>query len=502
MTKDSGGEASFASGEGREIFAVFDELPTPILFLDATGAVLRANRAASTGLERPVEELVGRAFFTDIFPSLAQDGVDSLYVEQIGRGPVEIDHDADIRLGGVQTRAHVVIRSFEFMGAPWGVALLQDMSALVREKERRKRAESLAAVGELAAGIAHEVNNPLASITSFAQLLSGESDRADHRRALQIIVDEASRISRIIDNLIRFAHQQGVGGREPVDLNEIAEEVLAIQGYALETAGVELRRDYDAAMSPVMGERGALQQAVLNLVVRAENALSRRPADRLLIIRTRESSEGVVLCVIDNGPGIPRERLPSLFEHVTGADDAEIGTTLASTATIVREHSGHIWAESETDRGTTAFYLRLPRINAPIEEVQAPAPVPPPQAPRTPHVLRVLVADDEPTLRLAISTFLRRRGHDVTVAEDAYEALRLVKVNEFDVALVDARMPGDGLRLLEQLEAMPALKGRTALMTGDLGRSRTQQGTATGRPYLSKPFDLEEMVRLVETLGN
>jgi CheY-like chemotaxis protein len=113
----------------------------------------------------------------------------------------------------------------------------------------------------------------------------------------------------------------------------------------------------------------------------------------------------------------------------------------------------------------------------------------------------VLVADDEPTLRLAISLFLGRRGHHVTQAADAYEALRLAQEQEFDVALVDARMPGDGLQLLEQLEAMPSLNGRTALMTGDLGRARTSQGITTGRPYLIKPFDMSEAVNLIEKLG-
>jgi CheY-like chemotaxis protein len=89
----------------------------------------------------------------------------------------------------------------------------------------------------------------------------------------------------------------------------------------------------------------------------------------------------------------------------------------------------------------------------------------------------------------------------VIQAADAYEALRLAQEQVFDAALVDARMPGDGLHLLEQLEAMPMLKGRTALMTGDLGRARTSQGITTGRPYLVKPFDMSDAVNLIEKLG-
>jgi CheY-like chemotaxis protein len=133
----------------------------------------------------------------------------------------------------------------------------------------------------------------------------------------------------------------------------------------------------------------------------------------------------------------------------------------------------------------------------PLESL--PAPMPPANTPT--RSLRVLVADDEPTLRLAIALFLGRRGHQVIQAADAYEALRLAQEQQFDAALVDARMPGDGLHLLEQLEAMPALRGRTALMTGDLGRARTSQGITTGRPYLVKPFDMADAVNLIEKLG-
>jgi len=237
--------------------------------------------------------------------------------------------------------------------------------------------------------------------------------------------------------------------------------------------------------------------------VNAEQALATKQGNRLLVVRTRESSEGVMLSVVDNGPGIPRDLLPRIFESYGSSEGHGSGLGLGVSATIIREHGGQIMAESEEGRGT-AFFVRLPRAAAanaslPIAAKQADPEPASPVAPQRP--LRVLIADDEPTLRLAISLFLGRRGHLVTQAGDAYEALRLAHEQEFDVALVDARMPGDGLQLLEHLEAMPGLRGRTALMTGDLGRARTSQGITTGRPYLLKPFDMAEAVSLIEKLG-
>jgi two-component system, NtrC family, sensor kinase len=351
----------------------------------------------------------------------------------------------------------------------------------------------------VAAGVAHEVNNPLASIKSFAQLLARDATSSEQRQALALIINETTRVAGIVENLLSYARQQGAGGLERVNLSTLTERVLQLHRYALETAGITVRRDFDAALSPVMGETGALHQVILNLVVNAEQALGARREDRLLIVRTRESTEGVILSVVDNGPGIPREVLPSIFERFRTTKPSGTGLGLGICADIVRDHSGQIWAESDEGRGA-AFFVQLPR--API--AVAPAEVAEesqPEEARMVRPLRILVADDEPGLRMVLSMILSRRGHTVVQACDAYEAIRLVEEQRFDVALVDARMPGDGLALLEHLEGIPALQGRTALMTGDIGRARTQQGIATGRPYLSKPFDMDEMVTLLETLG-
>jgi two-component system, NtrC family, sensor kinase len=482
----------------RELFQLFDTLPTGILLLDTEGTVLRVNQLAADRICQPADVLLGRDFFRDLYPVLEQRRIGVWFRQQAAAGHVSLDSEAVLPSPRGERNVWLGIRSFVFRDAVWGVMLVEDRSALADEEERRKRAERLASVGELAASVAHEVNNPLASIRSFAQLLARDASSPEQHRALEMIVQESMRIARVVENLLSFARQQGVSGREPVNLSDVAGRVLDLQRYALDTAGIEVRRDFDRALAPVMGEPGALQQLLLNLVVNAEQALAARPEGRLLIVRTRESSEGVVVSVIDNGPGIPRSALPHVFEF-HGAESPSRGFGLGTCSAIVRDHSGHIWVESVEGKGA-AFFIQFPR-NASAAPAAAPAPMP--SAPEQPvnRPLRILIADDEATLRLAIALFLGRRGHQVTQAADAYEAHRLAQEAEFDVALVDARMPGDGLALLEKLEAMPRLRGRTALMTGDLGRTRTSQGITTGRPYITKPFDLMDVVRLVEALG-
>lgn len=481
--------------EGRDLFVLLDALPVGVLLLDAAGRVVRINPVATTRLARTDAEVVGLDLFREIHPELEQTGIGERYRRDMEAGECQFEWEGALASPGGELHLWMGVQSLTLRENHWGLVALEDRSAVVEEEDRRRRAERLAAVGELAAGVAHEVNNPLASIKSFAQLLAREVSGTEHQRALEIIVEESTRIARVVENLLSFARQQGASGREPVNLSTEADRVLELQRYSLETAGIEVRRDLDQALSPVMGEAGALQQVILNLVVNAEQALASKPGPRLLIVRTRESSEGVMLSVVDNGPGIPREKLPHIFEGY--GEGREAGLGLGISAQIIRDHGGQIMAESEEGRGA-AFFVRLPRSAA----TAAPPPEPEAIAPRSPtRSLRVLVADDEPTLRLAIALFLGRRGHEVVQAADAYEALRLAQEQSFDAALVDARMPGDGLHLLEQLEEMPELRGRTALMTGDLGRARTSQGITTGRPYLVKPFDMAEAVSLIEKLG-
>ncbi len=488
-----------SAGNPRGVSRFLDELPAGILLLDPDGIVLRVNEPAAKLLGYASAELLGKNFFREVFPELERDGTGPDYRRQAEQGQVELSREATLLSPQGSRQLCLTARSAAIEQARWGVVVVEDRSELADEVERRKRAERLAAVGEVAAGVAHEINNPLASIKSFAQFLARDGVTPEQRHALEIIIQESTRIARVVENLQTFARQQGVSGREPVNLSLLAEQVLELQRYSLGAEGIEVRKDLDDDLSLVMGEPGALQQVILNLVVNAEQVLADKPGHRLLIVRTRESTEGVLLSVVDNGPGISREKLPRIFESLAGDPAHGGGVGLGVCATIVREHGGEILAESEEGRGA-AFFVRLPRAGSEAS-VAVPHPAPPEPAPQPRRSLRVLVADDEPTLRLAIALFLGRRGHQVTEAADAYEALRLAEEQEFDVALVDARMPGDGIRLLEQLEAISALRGRTALMTGDLGRTRTTQGTATGRPYLVKPFDMAEAVNLIEKLG-
>jgi two-component system, cell cycle sensor histidine kinase and response regulator CckA len=217
------------------------------------------------------------------------------------------------------------------------------------------------------------------------------------------------------------------------------------------------------------------------------------------VVQSRESTEGIVVSVADNGPGVPRGELPHLLDPVRSKLDPAHRIGLGIAAAVVRAHGGQFWVESVEGRGT-AYFLRVPRAeNVPEEQVVEIPPYTEPAVSRT--GLTVLIADDESSLRLALELFLARQGHRVVHAANAHDALRLAQQMHLDAALVDARMPGDGIALVDQLEEIPALHGRVALMSGDVGYIRSRQNDNPNRLYIAKPFEMNEVVNLIEQLG-
>lgn len=461
---------------------------------------MHLNGIAELRLDVVRRDVIGRDLFREVLPELEEDGIGRQYRIAMGAGSVSIACELEVSGPERPRRLGLGIRSHSHLGTLGALVLVEDRSAVALEEARRRRAEQLAAIGEVATGVAHEINNPLASIKGFAQLLSSDPGGAHQAQALEIISQECTRVAGIIDRLLEFAGQQRIREVEELNLNAVVDEVLDLRSYALETSGIHLERDLDAELSPVRGERGALQRAVLALVRHAEEDLANHREARL-IVRTRESTEGVVLYLIDNGPGVPRDRLRSLL-RAGGQEDAAGGIGLIGAMEVAREHGGQLWADSIEGNGTV-FFLRLPWGEAEKKpEAAHPIRREGRRGPPGPRELEILVADDESALRLALSLFLGREGHKVVQAQDAYEAHKLASEREFDVVMVDARMPGDGVALVKRLEATEEYHGRTILMTGDLSHPFATEAMRSGHPHLAKPFDMAEALRLVEQIAH
>ena len=374
----------------REWEQTFDAIADPIAVFDGRGGLLRGNTALALHLGRRVTELRGstcaqigfcnaRGLDCAITRALANDGsrtqvtlpdgqIFSVTTFPVGGGR---DGASVVQVAKNVTEDIRVARRMQQMSDELALANARSMAALERLKSTQAQllqAEKLSAIGQLVAGVAHELNNPLTSVIGFAQLLEEEMQHADQIRPaaelaqdLRRIAEESERAARIVRNLLAFARRQAAA-RAPQDVADLFGRVLALRSYELRLNGIELVTDFQPALPMVVADGSQVQQALLNLVLNAEQAMRGRPSKRLHVgARYDEAAAAVELFVGDTGHGIDRTNISRIFDPFFTTRDVGEGTGLGLSICygIVRDHGGQIVVESKVESGTT-FSLLLP----------------------------------------------------------------------------------------------------------------------------------------------
>jgi CheY-like chemotaxis protein len=361
------------------------------------------------------------------------------------------------------------------------------------------------ALGRLAAGVGHEINNPLAYLlVSLEEARAGLATRDVPPPVLEALYraeDGARRIERVVQGLRAYSRTQP--DRRPVDLHGVVRSALRVAGPNLRHS---VRIDVDLRPTPaVLGDEPRLVQACVNLLVNAGQAAAENPAGGVVTVRTADDAGAHgVLSIADNGPGVPPEAMGRLGEpyFTTRARDGGLGLGLFVTRGIIDAHGGDLQFSSTLGRGT-AVTVRLPAVTAGTPVARDPAPAAPDTAvPVGPAVTaatavrhRVLLVDDDEMVSTVLSQALRRR-HDVAVAASAREALACIEREAFDVVICDVMMPGmSGMDLAAALEAsQPALRRRMLFLTG--GAVTPAAEAFLARPdvrYLMKPVSMADL---------
>ena len=383
-----------------------------------------------------------------------------------------------------------------------------------RLEEQLIHSEKLSAIGQLVAGVAHELNNPLTSISGYTQLmLRDRSLREDILSDLKHINVQAERAARIVQNLLVFAREHKPE-RRMVNLNEEFRNTLSLRAYQLRVDNITVTLDFDRELPMTIADPFQLQQVILNLINNAHQAITERGGPGTLTLRTfiakPDASDGngaagprLVLSVSDTGIGIPTRDLNRIFDpfYTTKPVGQGTGLGLSICYGIVREHGGQIWAESELGSGTTVS-VALPLIQQPDAE-ESTAPGAPTDVSSPQPSCRVLVVDDEEPVANLLARLLRQIGHEPVVASSADEALERIAQQSFDLILTDVKMPGmSGFELHQIIKQQnPGLASRLVFVTGDMLSAATQARIAqSGNPYIAKPFAIERLERLVRTL--
>lgn len=386
--------------------------------------------------------------------------------------------------------------STEVDGAIVTFSILQDARPKIAEEARVRQMEQLAEVGKLVGGVAHELNNPLHAIRNLATLLLMSERPELERDDLEVICREADRMAQIVTDLRRVGRDSDspMLDKVAIDLNEVIEHVLRTRAYPLKCSGIEVRKDLASILPSVLGNRGQIEQVVLNLLVNAEQALATAEGERRIIVRTRPSPKGAVLHVVDNGPGISPADMLHIFDPFYTTKSAEEGTGLglALVQAILTDHGAEIKVDSELGNGA-AFRVEFPGTSGPTSTTCRTE-----LRPTVPS-RRVLIVDDEEPVRRSIVRFLRSRGHQVDEVGDGESALRCCAEADYDVILTDLVMPGlSGRELMEGLRES-GVADRVIFMTGD-GANRKGIGllAAVGATVLLKPVILSEIASAVE----
>ena len=390
------------------------------------------------------------------------------------------------------------------------------MEALVRDVSERKKlddetrdiynqllqAEKMAALGQTISGVAHELNNPLATILSWAERLSQRTTLEPAvRRGLDTIFSESERAARIVRNLLTFARKRQTT-RAMVDVNQVVRETLALRAYEQRVSNVTVIDALAAGLPEVFADGHQVQQVLLNLIINAEQAMLQTNGRGILVLRTWHDpdQESVILEINDDGPGIPDDVQPKIFDPFFTTKEVGKGTGLGLTVAyaIVQEHGGRIRLESRVEAGTS-FYVELPITGAKLP----PAPVTRGRQPVPADPLAegsILIVEDETPLAIALMDMLRDAGYIVDHAADGEEALLKVAQQPFDLVICDLKMPRvDGKAFYRTLsDAVPGLAKRVIFVTGDVAGTDAEKFLEeSGCRWLAKPFRLGDLLRAV-----
>jgi PAS domain S-box-containing protein len=381
--------------------------------------------------------------------------------------------------------------------APMYEGFVEDVTPLRRAEDALRQSEKLAAIGQLISGVAHELNNPLSAILLFVETLLQEHRTPEDEEALTQIRDQARRSRAIVRDLLSSARGGDVSRvrTNPRDLIERTARGLVPQ---LEELGTALDISLATGMPDIEVDGPAIAQVITNLVVNAAQAAG---PGGVVWLRTRNVTGRLDIIVEDSGPGIPAEVMPRLFEpfFTTKPHGEGTGLGLAVSRGIVDSHHGTLAAENSVRRGAR-FTVSLPAMPDAIVEHE-----PRGGAADSANIAQrhVLVIDDEPSIRLALSRFFSRRGWIVDEASDGAVGLeRLLEsgARNYSMIVSDLKMPGlSGIDLHDKLATSnPELLDRFVFSTGDVASSEAASFNERSRCIvLQKPFELSTLDEIV-----
>jgi PAS domain S-box-containing protein len=367
--------------------------------------------------------------------------------------------------------------------------------------------EKFAAMGQMMAGAAHELNNPLTAILGVSDLLRERAAEDATRRQVDLILQQARRAAAIVQNLLAFSRPLAQG-RTTLRLGEILNEALEAERPNLEKKSIRVKLMTPDDLPPVDGDRKLLMQVFLNILTNAEQSISPAREQGQLDISVTCAGDQIRVTFADDGPGIPEDIIGKIFDpfFTTKRPGGGSGLGLTISLAVIKEHGGTIEIESNPGNGAVIHVLlpaaaEIQPSSAPSKTAAKSAPVLPFLATLSDH--SVLIVDDEEGIREIVQEGLSARGMKVQAAGSSEEALALLAKSTCEIVLCDFNLPGmSGEQLFDEVRArLGSSVPRFVFMTGELvSPSLTERYRQKGARILQKPFQISTVATLLTEL--
>lgn len=389
------------------------------------------------------------------------------------------------------------------------VASLRDVTELKRLEEQLIQSEKLAAMGQMIAGVAHELNNPLTAILGVTELVRDQSAEENVKKQLDLAHRQARRAAQIVQNLLDFSRPPAPK-KKLVQVSDLLERTLQLHDHSLRRNHITVEFTPQPDLPRIFGDANQLIQVLLNLVTNAEHAIKEIRESGKIQIQLNHDAKYITLRVKDDGTGIRPEAMAKLFDpfYTTKRPGGGTGLGLSICMSIIREHGGHIEAEGVPQGGST-FTIVFPVA---AEEAVSMTPVEksgPGSAAAVDTALqgrRVLVVDDEEGILELVKTGLEVQGLKIDCAANAVEALSLAARHSYDAVLCDVNLGGAGQTLSgEQLYERFCAEHDSCpppfiFMTGEFVEPSTSETLGKSPCRLQKPFRISDLLAVLKTV--
>jgi len=484
---------------------LIDNVSDAIISMDMAHKIVSWNKAAEKIYGWKQDEVIGR-YIRDILPDELMNANNQEVVETIQKNGFWQGEIAHLRKDGTQVKllSSAILLRDDQGRATGSVVISRDIteSKVIEERQKQMQQEliansRLATIGQMAAGIAHEINNPLTGVIGYSELLMKENLPEDIKDDIKMIAEGGQRVADIVRRMLTFARQTKPM-REIVSINEIIETTLEMRASAMKTSNINVTTRLDPELPKIMADGGQLHQVILNIVLNAESAMKNAHSKGKLHVKTEEAKDDIRVAFTDDGPGIAPEDLEKIFDPFYTTSEVGQGTGLGLSIChgIIADHNGRISAESKQGKGATII-VELPIIIQ-AEQLKPDEPEIKELANVSPS--KVLIVDDEPIVQRYLSDALVGTGHQVEIIDNGNEAIEKLKHEECDVILLDIKLPGkDGIEIYQYLQNnYKQLAMKVIFITGDVMGQETQSFLSkTKAQYITKPIDLNKLSNII-----